>query len=154
MKRAPLALVAVLALSGSFLAGTRIGAASHYLADTEYKASLTSGYLRLIEEGPVGVGTLKEIKEAELDTYLADHGRHMKSPFKWLWPGMIPEDDTGIRLAVAYRISHPVPTKDLTKPENWNPGVDMSSPFVRGVIEGQKENEQLRKKVISEYGAK
>jgi hypothetical protein len=146
----PIAALIVVVTSGlSFYAGTRVGVTSFTQADAKFKASVTAGEIRLIEQRRFD--DLKGTKELELDSHLANHGRYMSSNLKWLWPGLQSEDDNAITSAVRYRTSHPFEEPDLSKPENWNEGVDLTSPFVQDVMAGQKESQTLVKKVVETY---
>lgn len=74
----------------------------------------------------------------------------MGGQLKYLWPPQ--QADHAIRSAVGYRISHPYIDIDLSKPENWNNDVDLTSDFVQGVITDQKKNQRYMERVIREYG--
>jgi hypothetical protein len=143
--------VFVLGVVVGFPIGARVGLWEFMLADAQYKASILSTELRSIKAGrtePIVIG-----KEISLNAELAKHGQYMESRLSWLWPELKPKDDQPIRRAVAYRLANPYQGPDHTKPENWNPGVDMESEFVKQVIEGQRIEERYVRKVLEHYGS-
>lgn len=147
-------LVAALFLAGlaiGFGMGARVGTYQHGLADAQYKASILAFQLQALKAGkpePALAGM-----EISLSGEIANHGRYMDSHLKWLWPEMMSEDDQPIRRAVAYRLANPYELPDHTKPENWRPGVDMESAFVKKIIEGQKEMNTYLEKVLKHHGS-
>jgi hypothetical protein len=152
MKRA-LALIAVfvLGLIIGFPIGARVGLWQFMLADAQYKASILSTEIKSLRAGkpePIIVGM-----EISLNAELSKHGQYMESHFSWLWPELKSEDDKPIRRAVAYRLANPYQGPDHTKPESWNPDVDMNSEFVKEVIEGQKIQKHYIRKVLDHYGS-
>jgi hypothetical protein len=153
MKKAGiLLLVFLLGILVGVPIGARVGVWEFLLADAQYKASILAAELKSIKAGkaePVVTGM-----EISLNAELAKHGEYMDSRLRWLWPRLRPNDDRPIRHAVAYRLANPYQGPDLTKSENWNPGVDMQSDFVRLVVEGQRTQEQYLRKVLERYGDK
>ncbi|HYQ94660.1 MAG TPA: hypothetical protein VEP70_07515 [Burkholderiales bacterium] len=151
MKKA-LAFLAVflLGVAVGFPIGARVGLWEFMLGEAQYKASILSTQIKSIKAGktePIVVGM-----EISLNAELAKHGQHMESHFSWLWPGLKSGDDKPIRRAVAYRLANPYEGPDHTKPEAWNPGIDMDSDFVKQVIEGQRTEERYLRKVLEHYG--
>jgi hypothetical protein len=141
--------VSLLGLAVGFVVGAKVGVWEFLLADAQYKASILSTQLTSIKAGktePIIVGL-----EISLNGELARHGQYMESHFSWLWPELKSKDDLPIRRAVAYRLANPYQVVDHTKPENWNPGVDMQSDFVKDVIEGQRIQERYIHKVLEHY---
>jgi hypothetical protein len=130
--------------------GARVGLWEFMLADAQYKASILSTELGSIKAGKTEPVVLE--MEISLNGELAKHGQYMESHLSWLWPELKAKDDKAIRRAVAYRLANPYQGPDHTKPENWNPGIDMESEFVRQVIEGQRIQEHYLHKVLEHYG--
>src|SRR6266849_2672714 len=132
-----------------FPLAARIGLWEFMLAYAQYKASILSTQIRSIKSGktePIVFGM-----EISLNGELAKHGQYMESHLSWTWPELKPKDDKAIRRAVAYRLANPYQGPDHTKPENWNPGVDMDGEFVKQVIEGQRIEEHYLRKVLEHY---
>ena len=143
-------VVFLVGISAAFVAGTRVGVSEFLYADAQYKASILATQLKALRAGktePVIVGM-----EISLNGELANHGRYMETHLAWLWPELRPKDDQAIRNAVAYRMTNPYEGPDLSKPENWNPGIDMESPFVKDTIEGQRILQHYLQKVLKLYG--
>jgi hypothetical protein len=60
--------------------------------------------------------------------------------------------DREIRHAVKFRIENPFEGPDMSLPSSWKAGVDMSDPFVVGVLAGQRQNKELVATVLARYG--
>src|SRR5690349_9712592 len=145
-------IVFVLGMAVGFPIGARVGMWQFMLGDSQYKASILTAQITALKSGrlePVITGM-----EIVLNSEIAMHGRYMESHFSWLWPELKSANDEPIRRAVAYRLANPYVGSDFTKPENWNPDVDMNSEFVRGVIDGQRIEEYYVRKVLDYYGDK
>ena len=142
--------VLVIVFVTGFLTGARVGMYQFLLADAQYKASILSAEIKRLKAGKVA--SIVEAMEINLDSELANHGRYMESHFTWLFPELIPKDDQAIRRAVAYRLSNPVAGPDLSKPESWNPGINMDDQFVRETIEGQMVLKRYLQKTLDAYG--
>jgi hypothetical protein len=130
--------------------GARVGLWEFMLADAQYKASLLTTDIKAIKAGktePVVTGM-----EIALNAELAKHGQYMESYLWWLWPELRSSDDGPIRRAVSYRLANPFEGPDLSKPENWKPGIDMQDSFVREVVEGQRTQRQYMHNVLQRYG--
>mgnify|MGYP000403618859 CR=1 FL=1 len=143
----------ILGLAIVFFAGLKLG---FYLAPTEfiyrdaqYKSSAITFEIKALKAGEID--TIIESKEIMLDGELANHGRYLKSNLSWLLYSIEEENHRAISKAAKYRAENPFTGPDHTKPETWKPGVDMNSTFVKKVIQGQKENEKLKKMVIEKY---
>jgi hypothetical protein len=151
MKKALAFLVVfIVGVALGFPIGARVGLWEFMLADAQYKASILSTQINSLKAGnpePI-IGGM----EISLNGELAKHGQYMESNLWWLWPELKPKDDQPIRRAVAYRLSNPYQGPDHTRPENWNPGVDMDSEFVQQVIQGQRTEEHYLRKVLQHYG--
>jgi len=92
-------------LAFGFPVGTRVGVSEYMLADAQHKASILSAQIEAIKAGkvePILTGM-----ETSLNAELAMHGQYMDSHLSWLWPELIPKDDSAIRRAVAYRLANP-----------------------------------------------
>ncbi len=142
--------VLVVGVAIGFIAGARIGVWEFTLANAQYQASILATQIRSIKAGktePIIVGM-----EISLNGELSKHGQYMESHFSWLWPELKSKEDQPIRRAVAYRLANPYTGPDLSKAENWNPGIDMQDDFVKQVIEGQKIEGHYLDKVLKYYG--
>ena len=104
MRNVVVLLCALVIAAISFYAGSRIGQRQYTLADSQYSASLAAVNLKLLDADPE---TLRKVFQVQLSTALANHGRYLKSSWKWLWPDFIAQDDHAIRRAVKYRLEHP-----------------------------------------------
>ena len=136
-----------------FFAGLKLGfylAPIEYLyRDAQYKSSILAFEIRALKSGKID--TIIESKEISLDGELANHGSYLKSNLSWLLPTIEGEDNKAISHAVKYRTENPYTGPDHSKPETWKPGVDMNNAFVKDVIRGQKEIEELKKMVLEKY---
>jgi hypothetical protein len=141
--------VLVIVFVTGFLMGTRVGMYQFLLADAQYKASILSAEIKQLKAGKVA--SIIDAMEINLDSELANHGRYMESHFTWLFPELIPKDDQVIKRAVAYRLSNPFVSPDLSKPESWNPGINMDDQFVRETIEGQIVLKRHLQKTLDAY---
>jgi len=149
-KLAIVLIVFVVGLAVGFTVGARVGLWEFMLANAQYQASILATQIKSIKAGktePIVVGM-----EISLNGEISKHGQYMESYFWWLWPELKSKDDQPIRRAVAYRLANPYTGPDLSKPENWKPGMDMQNEFVLGVIEGQKKQEHYLDKVLKHYG--
>ena len=148
-----LALVVIVFVIGGavgFVAGARVGVWEFMLANAQYQASILATQIKSIKAGktePIIAGM-----EISLNGELSKHGQYMESYFRWLWPELKSKDDQPIRRAVAYRLANPYPGPDLSKPEHWNPGIDMQDEFVKGVVERQRIEERYLDRVLKHYG--
>lgn len=146
MKKAIFTLSVLVALGGGFYAGTRIGVVAFGLADSQYKATVTAGYLRLIRNGELS--TLQDILESKLDTEIAVHGQYLKSNLQWLWPQLQPTKPWPIKYAIEYRLAHPFDRNILDSlPSN----VQTDDSFVRYLVDGQEEIRRQVEEVIRHY---
>jgi hypothetical protein len=112
LKKPLVALVVlfVLGVSAAFVAGARVGVDEFLYADAQYRASILAWQLAALRAGkPEAV--VERMEEA-LDSELAAHGRHLESRLAWLWPDLKPKDESAIREAVDYRLSHPFKEPD------------------------------------------
>jgi hypothetical protein len=149
-KLAIVLIVFVVGLAVGFTVGARVGLWEFMLANAQYQASILATQIKSIKAGktePIVVGM-----EISLNGEISKHGQYMESYLWWLWPELKSKDDQPIRRAVAYRLANPYTGPDLSKPGNWNPGMDMQNEFVLGVIEGQKIEEHYLDKVLKHYG--
>ena len=143
-------VVFLVGISAAFVIGVRVGVSEFLYADAQYKASILASQLRALRAGktdPIIVGM-----EISLNGELANHGKYMESHLTWLWPDLKSKDDRPIRNAVTYRMANPYEGPDHSKPENWNPGVDMDNQFVKDTIEGQRILNHYLQKVLKHYG--
>jgi|GEM_PF-4624259 len=118
--------------------------------DAEYQASINAALLRSLESGRID--HIKTDLEIELDSSLSNHARYLKSPYNWLFFNLPKKDGEAIRSAVAYRQKHPYSSVDLSLGESWEDGVDMNDPFIKDVVSGQIENNQLKSEMLNLYG--
>jgi hypothetical protein len=145
---AVLAGVALAAIT--FWEGSRIGVQQFEFADAKYKASILAFQLQALKRQ--NMSTLETGMQIELNTRLAQHGEYLESNWKWLWPELHSETDREIKGAVKFRLENPYSEPDMSSPSNWNSGMDMSDPFVIGVIAGQRRNKELVAKILAKYG--
>ena len=144
-------LVFLVGMSTGVVVGVKVGLEEFVLAEAQYKASSLAFQLAALKAGktePIITGM-----EISLDYELANHGKYMESHLTWLWPDLKSKDDRVIRRAVAYRLATPYKAPDQSKPENWNPGIDMESQFVKDTIEGQRILNHYLQKVLKHYGS-
>ena len=149
MKIIAIAFLWLLSLIVSFYIGSRIGVREHYSADSQYKAAILAGDLRLIERNQID--ELKAILETQLNAELATYGAYLDSNWQWLWPELRPDTPEAIKSAVAYRASHDFQEPNLADPKNFAPGVSRSDPFVLQIVEGQERNRQQVARVVRMY---
>jgi hypothetical protein len=150
MKRFFIAItVLVLGVIVGIPLGARLGVREFMLADAQYKASSLSSDLKALRAG--NSKRIIEGMELSLNAELAKHGEYMESRLWWLWPEFRTNEDRHIRNAVSYRLANPYQGPDLSKAENWKPGVDMNEKFIRDVVEGQRHQEAHLRNVLDRY---
>jgi hypothetical protein len=150
MKMVAVVVLWILSLLGIFFAGTRIGARENWLALSEYRAAITAGRLRFMDEDRVK--ELRELLELQLDDDLVQHSYYLESGWKWLWPGL-QSDLHAIKSATAYRAAHPYKEPDLSDPKNRAAGVIPDDAFLVAVAQGQRDNQARIERVVRLYAS-
>ncbi len=146
MKARLIAILWIASLCTAFYVGSRIGARENWLAESQYRAAIFAGRLRLLDENRLN--DLRDVLEIQLDGELVDYGTYLDSRWKWLWPSLLPETPRAIASAAKYRASHPFSPPDLGDPKSY--AVD--DPSLREMLSRQqKENQQTLARVIAMY---
>ena len=147
-------IVLITGLFIGFYFGFKKGPEEFLYWDAQYKASLLAFELEALKAGNID-GEI-ENKERSLNSELADHGRYLNSKYGWLFHHFTGRefDPKYIKKAVEYRLENPYTGEDLSDPKSWKPKTDMNSEFVQQVIEVQKEQQELIKRVTDLYSKK
>lgn len=110
MKIPAVAALVLIAATGSFLLGTRVGATGHLQADAKFTASLTTAKLMDLERGDLK--RLRESLEFDRDLALIRHAEGESGISIYLWPEMIAGEyravgQRALSRAAMYRKAHP-----------------------------------------------
>ena len=138
-----------------FCAGTifgfKQGPIEYLYWNSQFEASLLAGDIQKLKSG--NIKHLIDFKESFLNQELANHGKYLESKLAWL--SFYNYDDGGraIKHAVDYRLANPFTDIDMSKPNAWAPNVDMNSDQVKDVVQWQKDQERLIKKVLDLYSS-
>lgn len=134
----------------AFWFGARVGVREFQLADAKYRASIVAHKLGQLQRQDFA--SVESGMQIELNSQLANHGRHLQSKWRWMWPELESATDGEIRYAAKFRIENTFEEPDMSSPASWKPGIAMTDPFIVNVVEGQRQGKALVAMVLDQYG--